>query len=301
VYCGQCGSENNEEAGTCAVCGAPLLITAGARACQSCGASLGDNDQFCPSCGAPALEEAPEQVYSAEDAFGSIDPDDIVIDDLPEWLREMAPGQETPDETPASDSGPELEDLPDWLRETDSADQESPDTEHTPTQPQIPPSPSSQGVHHQPAEQFSLVSEDDLPEWLRALGDDEPAEPSSAEPQATTEETRSVAMIFEVPQVSRAWMSEGRRTDPDVIAAAREEFSSLGATVAVPSRSAETPDSPEPEQDDHDQPTEPIADVGGEVDQEGSRLPIGMIAKVATLIVLLIIVGVLAFIFIQGL
>lgn len=233
MYCAQCGTSNESGGATCDVCGAPLTERTGPERCPSCDASISVYDRHCQTCGAPLT--GPEAArYEPGPSF--VDDTDLPVDPatLPPWLRDVveAPvGAEQP--VPEALNG---EQLPEWLQAT------RPDF--------VPPSPIepvANAVGAAPAEELSLIGEDDLPEWLRALGDDDPAAPASAEQSAPAP---APVATTEVPRVSRAWLERPRAVDPADIASARQQFAPLdsGAPVAAaaPAPAAPAPAEPAP-------------------------------------------------------
>jgi hypothetical protein len=75
---------------------------------------------------------------------------------------------------------------------------------------------------------FSFLSEDDLPEWLRALGDDELSVPQP-ESRAVATQIAEPAPAAVVPAVSRAWLSRPRSVDQAIPDAAASDFTPLEA------------------------------------------------------------------------
>jgi hypothetical protein len=293
VYCGQCGTQNNEEAGSCETCGAPLLITAGSRSCASCGGSLGDHDRFCPTCGAAADDEPEAESFDATDAFEEIDINEIDISELPPWLQEMAENEEQ-NGRPASPGQPSPEDLPDWLRESESDGSSDTSPSTNPTQPT-----ASAGVQHQPAELFSLVSDEDLPDWLKALGEEESESPRPASPATNHESSPStaVALVFEVPPISRAWLTQGRQVDPSSVASAQQQFSPLDPLTGAAEHSEEagtweSTDGFAEESVD----TTPTRTESAPTQRAGGR----NIARIVMFALLLVIILTVAYVIIQG-
>lgn len=324
MYCGQCGTPNHEEAGHCETCGAPLLITTGVRSCANCGASLGDNDRFCTSCGTATSGTETLEQYDASDDFGELNIDDIQLDELPDWLQGMAPTAreepaqpqpQLPSHPPSSGDQPSPDDLPDWLRETPSVSSSDPVPAPPLSAPEPPPTAPSEGsgVDHQPADQFSLVSDEDLPDWLKALSDDDDS--SSNEPAYSTpsqsgsssggsSQTTAVANLFEVPAISRAWMTQGRSVNQDDVSAARQEFMPLEAVSSMTTRAADEAedrqsiwDSGPIEPAEADQETRPFT-VPPDEEQEGNRRQ--LIVRVVILALLIIVVLLLGFVLLQG-
>lgn len=315
MYCGQCGTPNEDEAGHCVTCGAPLLITTGARTCSTCGGALGDDDRFCTTCGTQADAAQSPGTYDAADDFGELDIDDVQLDELPDWLQSMAPAprQQPPTSQPHNQQ-PSPDDLPDWLRDMPSdepAAANQPETSDLPSPPasQAPPPPSDRGgVEHQPFDQFSLVSDDDLPDWLKALSDED-GDSSATLSQPTTQpvsghperQSTAVANLYDVPAVSRAWLRQGRQIDQDQVIAAREEFLPLEAFAGT--EAAEEPsgthsiwDSGPIEPSADDEETRPFS-VSQEEDSAGRGR---LIVRLVILVLLVIVALILAFVLIQG-
>jgi hypothetical protein len=306
VYCGQCGTPNQDEAGHCETCGAPLLITTGARVCGECGAALGDHDRFCTTCGAAASEAAASDGYDAADDFGELNIDDIEIDELPDWLQGMAPVQEhVTSERPRQSDQPTPDDLPDWLRDTPDGDDSLIGAAPAPP----PRTPESSSVDHQPAEEFSLLSDDDLPDWLKALSDEDDIDPSRssthvtapAGPRHDSNPSTAVANLYEVPVVSRAWLAQGRSVDQEQVTSARQEFMPLEAmsgVATVQARPQSIWDSEPVEADGDNEETRPFA-----VPQEDAAESQGrgrLIVRIVILALLVIVVMLIAFLLIQG-
>jgi hypothetical protein len=324
VYCGQCGTPNNEEAGHCETCGAPLLISAGARTCGQCGSSLGDHDRFCVSCGASASNGGAADVYDAADDFGELDIDEIQMDELPDWLQGMAPSTPEPSPRAPVPDQPSPDDLPDWLRDDSPATPTSRPASSGP-RPASPVDTSQASTEHQPADQFSLVSDDDLPDWLKALSDDDgdtefatstssspaPAASSSSSysssrPVSQPDRSRALANLHDVPVVSRAWQRQGRQVDQSQVTAARQEFLPLDMVAGVSpgeARSRSIWDA-EPMHSAEDAETQPFALSSDENEPEeisGAESGRGkLIARIAILILLVMIALLLAYVFIQG-
>lgn len=313
MYCGQCGTPNQDEAGHCETCGAPLLITAGSRACSSCGASLGDHDRFCTTCGTPAGDATAPGEYDAADDFGELDIDDIQVDELPDWLQEMAPSSSQTAEPPTGQqrtgSQPAPDDLPDWLRDT--PDEQSGGSSAAGQPPHAPP-PETGPINHQPADEFSLVSDEDLPDWLKALSDDDNSSESSTPPQPSTSAPRrsgqpgpttAVANLYEVPAVSRAWLTQARSVDPDMVTSARQEFSPLEAISSVETEQAGRPNiwDDDPVLPSEDEVTRPFA-VAQEEESGHDETGISraqLIIRIVVLALIVIVVALLAFMLIQ--
>jgi hypothetical protein len=319
VYCGQCGTRNQDEAGHCDTCGAPLLITTGARSCGNCGAALGDHDRFCTTCGTAAADATDSaDSYDASDDFGEIDIEDIQLDELPDWLQSMAPSPQKPSEQPTSappshtGAQPDPDDLPDWLRDSPGSARHGEPHAGSAKSFTPPPPPSPGAVSHQPADEFSLVSDEDLPDWLKALSDEDessstppPAQPVAARPSPSRpsgEPTRAVANLYEVPAISRAWQTQGRSVNQEQITSARQEFAPLEvvSSVATEQVRRESIWDSEPEQTAEDsEETRPFVVAQEEESSEGAGRG-QLIVRIIILALVVIVVLLLAFVLIQG-
>lgn len=231
MYCSECGTENQSGAQTCEVCGSPLEARVGSRTCQVCGSSAGDHDRFCSSCGTALSAETPH--YEPGPSFVDDLPLDVDPAELPPWLRDMVQSA-TPGEVPATVTAATAveEGIPDWLRSPRPAPAGSaapaPPPELTPAP--TPPTPAVESS-------FSFLTEDDLPEWLRALGDE------IAEPELTTSQPAPVATVASVapapaaaarpPSVSRAWLARPRSVETAASTQAAEEFAPLAPPVVA--------------------------------------------------------------------
>ncbi|HET9016079.1 MAG TPA: zinc ribbon domain-containing protein [Thermomicrobiaceae bacterium] len=219
MYCAQCGTSNQTGGETCEVCGAPMSARSGPETCPSCHELISTYDRYCQSCGAP---------LGAADAAGQFEPGPSFVDDeplqvnpteLPPWLRDLATSE--PPAPTVAEQGP-TENLPDWLRAARSQSPAQADTEpevggtQTATPAATPPFSLS--------DEFSLIGDEDLPEWLRALGDEEPPAPVSAVADSGTARQLAAAAVLDVPSVSRAWLTAPRAIDPDAEATARPDF-----------------------------------------------------------------------------
>jgi hypothetical protein len=259
------------------------------------------------------------QEFDASDDFGELNLDDVQVDELPEWLRSMAPApasQEAPSPPGRGQDQPTPDDLPDWLREPE-AGASSASSPPQASQPDEPPASAFSGhqqMDHQPADQFSLVSDDDLPDWLKELSDEDDYAPSSSS-SAPTSPSRSysgtqststaLANLYDVPPINRAWSTQGRHIDQDQAAAAHQEFLPLDAlsSLAIQSTDAgETWEAVEPEQmAAEDQETRPftVADEEPEDAEAGDRGK--LIARVAILVLFVIVLALLGYIIVQSL
>ncbi|HET7035927.1 MAG TPA: zinc-ribbon domain-containing protein [Thermomicrobiaceae bacterium] len=228
MYCSECGTENQSGAQTCEVCGSPLEAHVGARTCQVCGSSAGDHDRFCASCGTALSAEIPR--YEPGPSFVDDLPLDVDPADLPPWLRDMV--HNAPGEAPATVAAATAveEGIPDWLRSPRPAPADSAEPG-----PAAEPAPSPAAPSVEPS--FSFLTEDDLPEWLRALGDE------IAEPELTADRPAQVATVpspaqpsvaaARPPSVSRAWLARPRSVETASSTQAAEEFAPLSPPLAA--------------------------------------------------------------------
>jgi hypothetical protein len=259
----------------------------------------------------------PKQVYDASDDFGELNIDDVEFDELPDWLQSMAPSTPAQPEPEPPDHGrdqPTPDDLPDWLREppADSATIES-TSRQTQRDVSTPPSFSEQqSVDHQPADQFSLVSDEDLPDWLKALSDEDddtssisaaPSTPASRPYSSAPSTTTALANLYDVPPINRAWSAQGRYVDQEQAATAQREFLPLEAlsNLAEQQSSVEEGwDTTSMDQaDDTDQETRPFSVPEAEGDESGDRGR--LIARVVILVLLVIVLVLLGYVLWQGL
>ena len=250
VYCAQCGTANQPGEETCQVCGSPLGRATGERRCATCGAPMNEHDRYCRSCGALAPNEPTTHGYDPGPSF--VDDTDLEIDEsaLPTWLRELAAS------APAADSGTQRRPITAPLH---------PETGHSPapeaTRPPTawaPPAPGQPPTETQPPQPepsvndtLSLISEDDLPDWLRAIGDEAepiPTPPDDSQPTTPTgPETMAAPSPPPIPSVSRAWLSSSpaRATATDATA---DDFRPLEAeTAPAASAPSATPSTPTPQ------------------------------------------------------
>jgi len=213
VYCAQCGTSNDPGGDTCDVCGAPLTAEAGPERCPSCDAPISVHDRYCRSCGASLI--GPDAArYEPGPSF--VDDSNLEVDPatLPPWLRDVVGGSVATAQ-PAAESL-NGEQMPEWLQtpRPDFGPSGTPTVQVTETSSE--PAGAAGG--------FSLIGEDDLPEWLRALGDEESDAPAA---QVRDASPAPVAAVAEVPRVSRAWLERPRTIDPAAEASARQQFAPL--------------------------------------------------------------------------
>ncbi len=287
MYCAECGTANAIGAETCEVCGSPLGPSSGDMNCHVCGAPVEEHDRFCRACGqsrsgaaAGRFEPGPSFV---DDAALEVDPSE-----LPPWLREMteaaSPNGNSHEHVraPATQNS---EKLPPWLDAVPPANgsnrgapQFQQPTWSAPTHPQV-----------EPAETFSLISEDDLPEWLRALGDQEfESEQQPVQPAPTfAASPQPVATI--APTVSRAWLSRARDVEPDPEVEVAADFEPLesGPTAGLKRKAAPQTDELSPL--DVDESVQPMTrePVAAATSSSSARTRMLMLGIVVLLVVIL--------------
>lgn len=226
MYCAQCGTSNQPGGETCELCGAPLSPRSGPDECPSCHAPVSTYDRFCQGCGAPLGTVDASQHFEPGPSF--VDDQALLVNpsELPPWLRDLAAASPPP--APQAPAAEPDEKLPDWLRATRSSAHEP-----LPADPE-PPLEEVTPVEALPlGDEFSLIGDEDLPEWLRALGDEEPAMSAAPGPDASGPRSAAPAAVLDVPSVSRAWLTTPRAIDPNLDAAARPDFFPAEAAVAA--------------------------------------------------------------------
>ncbi len=225
MYCAECGTANSIGAETCEVCGSPLGPSSGEKTCHACGAPINDNDRFCRSCG-QSQSGADAGRFEAGPSF--VDDSNLEIDpgELPPWLREMtiAKTQKENGHLAASAAVVEQsESLPSWMDSTTNGNgtgrRPAP---YAPTASSGPSAPVDE-----PAESFSLISEDDLPEWLRALGDQEFEETTPSPVPVSSRSATPQNVATSTPTISRAWLSRPREVGTESTGDVAADFAPL--------------------------------------------------------------------------
>lgn len=198
---------------------------------------------------APAMAQH-DAMYDPGPSFIEHDRPTVRLAELPAWLQRFAASAGDPDDmgqesydvaemenitqlpTPAPQSEPESPsiELPSWLDDDESVDPEP--------MPE-PPAPETDSVAEAPVPgtpQF-MISEDDLPDWLRTISSGE----GGAEVPAgvAAQPSMATAGVASVPSVARAWVT---REDMDALS----EGGSLFALVASQTTSSHVADAPEP-------------------------------------------------------
>jgi hypothetical protein len=153
--------------------------------------------------------------------------------ELPPWLREMTPSDiGGADGFPgmAASSVAQSDALPPWL---DAAPPMNGSTDSA-AHPSSTPWPATEDrSNDDQAASFSLISEDDLPEWLRALGDQE-VEAEPAPPRITTTNGASHSApptTLVAPPISRAWLSRPRAVEHETVDEVAADFVPIEASA----------------------------------------------------------------------
>ncbi|MDI3338908.1 MAG: zinc ribbon domain-containing protein [Sphaerobacter sp.] len=297
MYCAQCGTSSESGGDTCDVCGAPLTTGSGPACCPSCEAPISAYDRYCHACGATLM--GPDAArYEPGPSF--VDDSDLEVDPatLPPWLRDVletippageaaaGPGELAPAAASAVPSTVNGGELPAWLREERPGG--SP-----PGAPATSDAPSAGSGDADPGAGLSLLGDDDLPEWLRAFGDDAPS-PGVAPAVEAGGGTAAATPTPDVPKVGRAWLERPRAVDPATVAAAREAFTPVGdeaeaapvpPAVVAPTRPATTEAGPAP--------VAPLVDVAPAVpdaERRKRRVRILILLLAIAVLVLLLVV-----------
>jgi len=234
VYCAECGTANSTGAETCEICGSPLGSGSGDLSCHVCGSPMSENDRFCRTCG---------QSQSGASA-GRYEPGPSFVDDsalqadpleLPPWLREMtaSAGTVLDAHLNAPTSAVAQSDvLPPWL---DAAPPANGTGSVAANQAAVGWSKPAARPNDESMAEFSLISEDDLPEWLRALGDQEfEVDPTPIAPTNGATVSAQLPTLI-TPTISRAWLSRPRNVENETAEEVASDF------VPIDSNSNATP------------------------------------------------------------
>lgn len=186
-------------------------------------------------------------IYDPGPSFVEHDRPSVRLAELPAWLQRFAASAGDPDDEHQEaeeinqsenitqlrtamvegESDPEIEpeapaiDLPSWLDD---------DEAENPIEPAIPEMPAMVEEPLPGSPQF-MISEDDLPDWLRTITADDAGDESST--ASVSADSMAVAGLASVPSVARAWVT---RDDMDALS----EGGSLFALVASQSSSTQT-------------------------------------------------------------
>jgi hypothetical protein len=223
VYCAECGTANTTGAETCEICGSPLGSSSGDLSCHVCGSPMSETDRFCRTCG-QSQSGASAGRYEPGPSF--VDDSALKVDpfELPPWLREMTSSAgSVPDgriNAPSS-AVAQSDTLPPWL---DAAPPANGSGNAAANQAAVGwPKPAARPNDESMAE-FSLISEDDLPEWLRALGDQEfEVDPAPIAPTNGAAPSAQPPTLI-TPTISRAWLSRPRSVENETAEAVASDF-----------------------------------------------------------------------------
>lgn len=173
-------------------------------------------------------EEGPQQ-FAPSPSFQGRDRPKVRLVELPAWLQSFASSVGEPEESPAPPA-PDKRNLEHSMEPIETDDIENQDAEPHSAAPAADPSSSS------------FISEDDLPEWLRAIAPEGDSENSTGLLFGSGESSTALDdSEITVPNVSRAWSNskDARGTD---------EATSLFALVASQAPQAALPSDGTPDQ-----------------------------------------------------
>lgn len=173
-------------------------------ACQFCGSGIPDGVSTCPVCGMSTVEQ-PELVavaatpYLAGPSFVALDEQELDFSGMPGWLQSFGESVAASAIMPNgavgdTQAGVDLDGqpaLPSWLEEPRQS-------------PAGAPGLASLGSDALRFDSDSIfISEDDLPEWLRSIGD----EPTGDDVVLGVVSSTTSNGAFVIPPVSRAWVT----------------------------------------------------------------------------------------------
>lgn len=196
---------------------------------------------------APAMAQH-DAINDPGPSFLEYDRPTVRLAELPAWLQRFAASAGDPEDEsleadeinesenitqlptasiePSTDNDAEVSgiDLPSWL------DDEESETSEPAVEPVLPDMTSLSDEPAPGTPQF-MLSEDDLPDWLRSISPNESGDEGAAAVAST--QSMAVAGLASVPSVARAWVT---RDDMDALS----EGGSLFALVASQSSSTQT-------------------------------------------------------------
>lgn len=204
-----------------------------------------------------------DAIYDPGPSFLEHDRPTVRLAELPAWLQRFAASAGDPDdesqeaaeitqsenitqlptatlETTNESSMVEEEaespviDLPSWLDDSESEDPQPA------VEPVIPEMPATVDEPVPGTPQF-MISEDDLPDWLRTISPDDGDEGSAS--MASTE-SMAVAGLASVPSVARAWVT---RDDMDALSEGGSLFALVASQSSTTQTQVATAPQPEPE------------------------------------------------------
>jgi hypothetical protein len=178
--------------------------------CSQCGTTVPEGEATCPTCGTSVAEIDAYALAAAQVAYepgpSFVDAATLPLDarEMPNWLQEFGASVASDETTKADDANPVAPPstgeadttMPRWLAEP------RPGAPATPVFTDLPWDTDEPGDDATPAS-ASFISEDDLPEWLRAISGDVAAQPEHA---AASTPAASSNGGFPVPAVVQAWV-----------------------------------------------------------------------------------------------
>lgn len=292
MYCAECGTANSTGAETCEICGSPLGPASGDRICHACGAPVGETDRFCRTCG-QSQSGAEAARYEPGPSF--VDDSTLQVDplELPPWLREMTPSDfGTADGFPgaAAASVAQSDALPPWLDAAPPANGSTDSLTHEASAPW--PSSESRTSGEQDTS-FSLISEDDLPEWLRALGDQEIESEPAPPPLVTTTNGANHSApppTLMAPTISRAWLSRPRAVQDETAEEVAADFVPVEASARPEPIQAAIPPTAAPTAPVMAAPEKPATTVSPPPSESAKPAPRGMRLVLLSAIVVVIVI-----------
>ena len=187
--------------------------------CTHCGADIENGADPCPACGMSESEgSAPaplpmilsQSVFEPGPSFSEHMPAGSDDQELPNWLQNFGGSVETPlaatvavsDYTiPTLVEQPPVSDLPGWLAE--------------PRPGVAAPAQASTwdlaDVKFGSNEESGFITEDDLPDWLRSIGNEPPPADAAVGTEPTNGVNAAAARMLQTPSVVSAWVT-GRTT-----------------------------------------------------------------------------------------
>jgi hypothetical protein len=192
----------------------------------------------------------------------------------------------------AASSVAQTDALPPWLDAAPPTNGSSDTAAHQPSSPW--PTAENRSDDEQ-AGGFSLISEDDLPEWLRALGDQE-VESQPAPPRVTTSNGVSSSApppTLVAPTISRAWLSRPRAIERETVDEVAADFVPIEANARPEPVHSAMPSVGTPAAPVMAAPETPAATVSPPPVESAKPAPRGM--RVVLLSAAVVIIVVLAF------
>jgi hypothetical protein len=188
----------------CSHCG--TTIEDGADVCSTCGTAVADDTALVPMAATPTVFE-PGPSFNEPPVGGAGG------QELPGWLQNFGGGAEdSPAEAAAFSAQAAAEhplaaELPNWLA-APRADVAAP----APTRPQASAAPwDMQDVTFGGNDDNGFISEDDLPDWLRSIGDEPSPEQPLGAAHVTNGSDPAATRALQTPTVVSAWVT-GRST-----------------------------------------------------------------------------------------